>query len=110
MPYTGFFIRYRGHCISFDGEDLDESALGADVTASIAKEECFEKCTAQLQCTAVEWYEEPWDGTQCFLVTDARPADRGARGRRINGASCHVKMDGVSEIDSGIVFRLRRGI
>jgi len=84
---------FDNFCVSQFNEDLLGSPMPAgDANIEICKSIC-NKYNSTNYCTAIEWYNNGWNGVKCFLILDDTPASQGFDGTRWRDATCHVKAD-----------------
>jgi len=87
------WIEFDNFCVSQFNEDL----LGSPMPAGNANiKNCKSICNGYNStnyCSAIEWYNNGWNGVKCFLILDDIPASQGFDGTRWRDATCHVKAD-----------------
>ena len=89
--FSSVWIEYDNFCVSQFNEDLLGSPMPAgDANIEICKSIC-NKYNSTNYCTAIEWYNNGWNGVKCFLILDDTPASQGFDGTRWRDATCHVK-------------------
>jgi len=85
-----FWVEHQNFCVSQKNEDLPTKAysFGENI------EDCKSHCEKDNECSAVEWYEQGWNGDKCFLVYGrfTNPAKQGFNGKQWRDATCHVKI------------------
>jgi hypothetical protein len=56
---------------------------------------CLQACQAADTCTAVEWYNNGWDGARCYFINlddeNKTPASGGSAAAQFKDALCFAK-------------------
>ena len=90
--FSSDWIKFDNFCVSQFNEELLRTPMPAG-NANI--EECKSICDSYDSmdyCTAIEWYNNGWNGAKCFLILGDIPALSGFDGPRRQDATCHVKV------------------
>ena len=80
--------RFPNFCVSASNKDLEHTKHN-NGDGSINK--CQSECVLNSKCTAAEWYENGWDGAQCYLILDNIPAKKGSSSNQWRDAACYIK-------------------
>ena len=80
--------RFPNFCVSASNKDLEHTKHN-NGDGNINK--CQSECVLNSKCTAAEWYENGWDGAQCYLILDNIPAKKGSSSNQWRDAACYIK-------------------
>merc|ERR1719499_1195760 len=79
---------FPNYCASSDNVDLPQSQW---ISGSNSRDACVSECMANDDCSAIEWYQSGWGGSNCYLMLGDIPSTQGFVGVRWRDAECHVK-------------------
>jgi len=79
---------FPNYCVSSDNVDLPQTQW---IAGSNNRDACVSECIANDACSAIEWYDSAWGGSNCYIMIGDIPSTQGFVGVRWHDAECHVK-------------------
>ena len=90
-PYISEWENFPNFCVSSDNVDRLQTKWTA---GNGGVESCKRECNLKPKCSAIEWYDSQWGGSECHLMLGDVPSVKGSDGARYNGsddAICYIK-------------------
>ena len=79
---------YPKQCVTSSNAGTDETKhLDGDSGVNV----CRSECESNEKCSAIEWFQNKWNGVRCYLILDDNRAAKGISGARWMDATCYIK-------------------
>ena len=79
---------YPKQCVTSNNVDTDETKHSdGDDGVNV----CRSECESNEKCSAIEWFQNKWNGVRCYLILDDNRATKGSSNPRWKDATCYIK-------------------
>ncbi|CAK0837581.1 unnamed protein product, partial [Prorocentrum cordatum] len=82
------YVEYSNFCVDVNQIDLAHTPIAFETNLT----RCQQSCSDDVDCSAVEWYSDGWDGAYCYHILSNTPATQGSNGTQWLDAKCYVKV------------------